>query len=179
MLSGKLSVLPLSRRKQRSIPVIQKDHWVVSFRRITSPRQNVWREFSLKLLQSPLLAFHSLSIHWFSSQPGVLDRGFSTTQKSQYWQPKKKQWVQAGQVLIRTGDCEIIFCTKSLHPLLTGKLLIFSFLSLLLFSLSLSPSAASDLLYSCTLANTQFYCNVWYDRVLASWEFSAFKITAQ
>lgn len=144
MLSGKFSVLPPSRSKERSIPVIQKDQSVVLFRRIISPRIKVWREFSLKLLQSPLLAFHSLSIHWFSSRPGVLNRGFSATQKSHHLQPEQKQCVQAEQVVIRTGDCEIIFCTKPLHPLSTGKLLIFSFL-FLLFSLSLAPPAASGL----------------------------------
>lgn len=125
MLSGVFSILPLSRSKERSSPVVQKDYSIVLFRRIISPRVKVWREFSLKLLHSPLLTFHSLSIHWFSSQPGVLDRDFSATQKSHHLQPEQKQCAQAEQVVIKTGDCEIIFCAKPLHPLTTGKLLIF------------------------------------------------------
>lgn len=105
------------------------------------------------------LSFHSL-VFLTAWSPG---QGFCAPQKPPHLQPEQKQWAQAEQVVIRTGDCKIIFCTNLSIPFPLENCSFF-LLSLLL-SQSLSPSAFSDLLNSHTLANTQFYCNVWYNTV--------------
>lgn len=127
MLSGKFSVLPPSRSKEKSIPLIQKDHSVVLFRRLTSPWEKVWREFLLELLQSPLLAFHSPFIgfpHSLESWTGVQCHtkisAFATRAEA-----VSTSWAGCNQNRWLWNN----FLYKPLHPLPTGKLLIFSPLS--------------------------------------------------
>lgn len=162
MYSGNFAVLPPTRSKKSSIPVkcFEKDHSVVLFWSITSLTQslsggNSWWSHSKAHCLLYTLSFRTwvFLTAWSPGQGFQCHLNISASATSP--EAVGKNWVSCNQKWRLWNN---FLYTTSPSPSHWKRSFLFSLPPSL--SLSLSPSAASGVSYTYTLANTQYYCNM-------------------